>query len=515
MALAGVCDVRAAEPKGTPPTPTSPNATRAPATPPQAPEGAPLPSPRAVGDTPCDPHAVEFRLIDLGSALRLAGVDNPQILLARQRVVLAVANRQLAAAQALPNLNGGLNFDAHTGSLMQASGRIIKVDRDALYVGGGANAVAAGTVGIPAVVYNFNLSNNIFAYLQTRQLVEQQRLLSIAVRNEMLRRVVVAYLDLLRAEAQRTVAILTRNQNAEVARLTAANVGAGTISPSDADRAATELAFRNEDVVEAEADARAASAVLVELLNLDPAVRLIPAEDHLVPMPLVPDPISLPELLTIALVQRPELGAQQAAIRQSLLALQSARVLPFSPNIIMGFSGGAFGGGSQTQAGPPTNYPRFGEFAGRSDFDVVMYWSLQNMGVGNRALIRAADSRLSIAQLERVAVLNDVREQVASAHIRTRARFDQMNANERAVRTGNDAFAEDMTRVRGGGGLPLELLESLRLLGQARLDYVDGIVAYNQAQLELYVALGQPPADMLARPAPKAGVPDVFAPPKP
>src|SRR5690242_3338674 len=66
--------------------------------------------------------------IDLAGALRLAGVDNLNILLARERVEQAVALRQLAAAQFLPNLNGGLNVDAHTGPLQQASGNILKVN---------------------------------------------------------------------------------------------------------------------------------------------------------------------------------------------------------------------------------------------------------------------------------------------------------------------------------------------------------------------------------------------------
>src|SRR5438309_7435137 len=83
--------------------------------------------------------------IDLASALGLAGVQNPEILLARQRVTEAVAVQQLAAAQILPSLNAGLNYDAHTGPLQQASGNILKVNRDALYLGAGSNAVAAGT----------------------------------------------------------------------------------------------------------------------------------------------------------------------------------------------------------------------------------------------------------------------------------------------------------------------------------------------------------------------------------
>ena len=220
------------------------------------------------------------------------------------------------------------------------------------------------------------------------------------------------------------------------------------------------------------------------------------------PLPVVPDPIPLPELLAVAMVQRPELGAQQAAIRQSLLALRAAKVLPFSPNVLFGYSAGTFGGGSNTASLPPLNQPRFGNFGSRDDLDVVLYWSIQNLGVGNRALIRGANSRLSIAELERVAVLNDVREQVASAYVRIGARFDQIAANEQALGSGAAAFAEDMARVRGRQGLPLELLESLRLLAEARTNYIDAIVGYNRAQLELYVALGQPPADMPARRAP-------------
>ena len=89
------------------------------------------------------------QVIDLASALKLAGVENRDILLARQRVVESLALRQLAAAQFLPSLNSGLNYDAHTGPLQQANGNILSVNRDALYLGAGANAVAAGTVNIP------------------------------------------------------------------------------------------------------------------------------------------------------------------------------------------------------------------------------------------------------------------------------------------------------------------------------------------------------------------------------
>src|SRR5262249_23386136 len=101
--------------------------------------------------------AAEVTPLDLASALQLAGVQNPEILLARERATEAVALRQLAAAQILPNLHAGTNFDAHTGTLQRSTGAILKVNRGSLYLGLGANAVGAGTVSIPGVVWNGNL----------------------------------------------------------------------------------------------------------------------------------------------------------------------------------------------------------------------------------------------------------------------------------------------------------------------------------------------------------------------
>src|SRR5262249_15112176 len=103
--------------------------------------------------------------IDLASALRLAGVQNPQILLARERVEQAAALRQLAAAQFLPSLNAGTGLDAHTGPLLRSNGQIIDENRGSLYLGLGAFAVGAGTVTIPGIAWVGNVSDTIYANL--------------------------------------------------------------------------------------------------------------------------------------------------------------------------------------------------------------------------------------------------------------------------------------------------------------------------------------------------------------
>jgi outer membrane protein TolC len=453
-------------------------------------------------DPPAAAEAKAIQVIDLASALKLAGVENPAILLARERVVEALAWRQLAAAQFLPSLNAGLNYDAHTGPVQQANGNILSVNRDALYVGAGANAVAAGTVNIPGLVYDVNVSQTIFNYLASRQEVARRRYAAAVTNNEMLRRVASAYLQLLQAEGIRSVALQARSEAQVIADVTAAFAKVQQGRQADADRAATEFDDRRIDHIEAEAKVKTASARLAERLNIKPSIRLHPAEERLVPMSIVPDPVPLPQLLAIALLQRPELAERRAVIRQALLQLSAAKVLPFSPNAMVGLSAGSFGGGSDIA----TTEPRFGSFNDREDIDVVIYWTVQNMGVGNVALIRLAASHTRSARLEQLEVLNRVRSEVAQAYVRKQTYYDKMLLAEKALPVGVRALTLDFQRVKGGVGLPIELLESFRLINQARFDYLDAIVGYNQAQLDLYVALGQPPVDTLARPVPRAGI---------
>ncbi|QEL19608.1 TolC family protein [Limnoglobus roseus] len=437
--------------------------------------------------------------IDLGSALSLAGVENPQLLLARQRVLEATAVRQLAAAQLLPNVNVGTNYDLHRGVLQQSAGTILPVNRDAAYVGLGANSVGGGTVSVPGLNYNLNVGSAWYGYLATRQRQVTAGAAADAVRNDVLLRVCLAYLDLVRAEQRRAIAIQNRTDAAEIARLTDVYAKGGQGKKSDADRAAVELRRRDAETAQTEADMLTASARLCGLLNLDPTTRLKAVEGWAVPTPLVPATMTLPDLLATALLQRPELAARRSDIRQSLYELSLAKVLPFSPNVVLGFSAGGFGGGSNLIAAAGTG-PRFGDFDTRTDLDVAVFWTFRNLGVGNLALARAADSRMKQSRLRELETLNVVRGEVAEAHARSAARLVQIDAAEKAVRASAEAYREDLTRIRGGQGLPLEVVDSLRLLNRSQTEYLDAIVDYNRAQFQLWVALGRPPADCLTRP---------------
>src|SRR5262249_19210639 len=150
--------------------------------------------------------------IDLNTPLPLANLHNPQLLLAPQPVVQADARRMLAAAQLLPTINGGMNYDTHTGNLQQSNGNILSVNRSALYVGAGSNAVAAGTVNIPGIVLTGNVAVGVYGFLTSRQVVVQREFASVAQRNQSFLATTLAYSELLRAEGRRAIALQVRGE---------------------------------------------------------------------------------------------------------------------------------------------------------------------------------------------------------------------------------------------------------------------------------------------------------------
>jgi hypothetical protein len=73
-----------------------------------------------------------------------------------------------------------------------------------------------------------------------------------------------------------------------------------------------------------------------------------------------------------------------------------------------------------------------------------------------------------------------------------------------------DSLRLNFVNIRRGAGLPgstrpIEVLQPIQAMAQARADYLDAVLAYNRAQFRLYRALGQP-ASLPSPPRPTAAV---------
>ena len=363
-----------------------------------------------------------------------------------------------------------------------------------LYFGGGARTLAAESVAFPAIRIYSHLGDAIFEPLAARQLVQVRRFDSSAMTNDVLLNVSTQYMELMGTEAQLEVLRVSQRNVMEITELTDQFARIGQARRADADRMTTEARLIESDMQRAWERMAVAAAELARLLNLDPSTRLVTVGGPIPILELVNPALSVEQLLAIALDERPELAARTAQIAENEVRFRQERTRAWLPTISVGFSAGSFGGGSNLVD------PAFGRFAGRSDFDVLAYWSAQNFGVGNVARWRQRRAEANEAIAERVRMLNRVRSEVAEAFAGSAAQRQAIAISERRLAEAESGFVEEFNRIRGGEGLPIELLDNFTRLVAARQAIVAAIVAYDQAQFRLFVALGQPPTVALQNP---------------
>lgn len=436
---------------------------------------------------PGSASGLQTQPIDLGTALHLAGVENPTINVAREQVREALANQLAARSLFLPTVNLGGNFRLHRGALQDDPGFLRFPASQSLYLGAGANAIGAGTVAIPGVWALAHLGDAAYEPLIAQRRVRASQLDSEAVQNSIFLEVSTAYFTLVGAEAR--LAVLRRGQSemAELAKVTRAFADAGAGAPADANRAKANMELTFRQAFESAGEVTATSARLARLLNMDPKFELRSPGGLIEPIRFVDESADLEGLLSAAILARPELGSQRAGIEIAEARVKQERIRPWLPTLGIGFSSGFFGGGSDQVVS------RFGPMQNRVDLDIVAIWNVQNLGFGNRARANQSYALVGQAVASHSATLNRVRQEVTEAHTAARAASQQIKIAKASVTIAEEGFSLEKDRIKLGQGRPIEALDSLRQLIDARLDLIQAVQAYDIAQARLLAALGNRP----------------------
>jgi len=490
--------------RGTRPVP-APDLDLAPA-PPEAPAGpasaaasgsAPPNGPKDQGLIPEDHVPVPSPLvippplgqypIDLATALRLADTENPTIGAARMMILEALALQLTARSLLVPSLNSGISYHDHTGVLQRSSGKILSLSEQSLYIGAGARTVAAESVAIPGVNILTPLTDAWFEPLAARQRLSGARFNAQATAYEILLDVALLHIQLLGNQSILDAQRKSEYQVNEIVTITRHFAETGQGRDSDANRAFSQWKRRRALVLKAEEEIAVTVARLANRLNLDPSVRLEVMGGPLIPIDLVNLDTSQPELIRVALAQRPDIAARSAAIREAEAHRKQEISRPLLPTLWLGFSGGVFGGGSNLA--PPV----VGNFGGRTDFDVRVFWTLLNFGAGNLALIKERQAQVNQMVAEQSKTINRARGEVSASLADARAAQNQITIARRELLSAELGFKEDLERSRQNQGLPIEVLNSLTLLADARVNLIRALVHYDQAQFSLWVSLGSPP----------------------
>jgi len=447
-----------------------------------------LPTPRRIddmirwGEPEPQPPANPIEL-SMSTALAMVAGQNPRIAFASQRYSEAYARLESARALWLPSIRAGVSYNKHEGRLQSSDGTILDASRGSLYSGLGAQAVGTGSPAAAGLAARFHFTDAVFQPRIANRAAAARQEAARATTNDVLLDTALAYLDLLEAMQDQAIAEETFDHAKELADLTATFARIGQGPQADADRAAAELAIRTNEVTRAKEEIKVASARLNEYLRVGPDATPVPQEPTVVPIELVPPAVPAGELLATGLSNRPELAESQHLVGEAVHRYRREKYAPLLPSAYLAVSYGGFGGGEGST---------LGDFGDRFDFDAVAFWELRNFGFGERAARDEARARYQQARLESIQAMDRVAREILEADARADSRQQEIPVAESAIEAATDSYKRNMERIRAGEGLPIEVLQSIQALAQARREYLRAVVGYNEAQFRLHRALGWP-----------------------
>jgi outer membrane protein TolC len=269
----------------------------------------------------------------------------------------------------------------------------------------------------------------------------------------------------------------------------------------EVDRARNLLAFLEEAAVADRENWRVVSADLTQILRLDPRAVVQPMEPDHMQITLIDPSRSLDDLIPIGLTNRPELAAQQAQIQAAAVRIRQEKMRPLLPSILLT--------GFQTPGGMPMQAGAVGTGSGlkmnnwsfRDDVSVQLVWQLQELGFGNAALVKKRRGEQSKAYAELYQIQDTVAAEITQAQANVQSAGARVVQAERALQTGLVTFRANLEglgqTVRFENVLhivyrPQESVYALKLLKLAFDEYFETVAEYNQAQFELFHALGYP-----------------------
>jgi outer membrane protein TolC len=406
--------------------------------------------------------------IDLPTALRLAGAQNLDVQIARERVNEAKASQQSATAQFFPWISAGVVYRQHEQNLQDVQGNIVDVDKYSYAPGGALNA-------------QVDLGEAWFKSLEAKQITQAALHGQEAQRQEAVLAAAQDYFDLAFAQGTVGVAAEAFRLAAEYENQLTRAVEAGVAFKGDLLRVRGQKQRHEITLRQAREQQRIAAAQLAQTLRLDPGVDLVALETDLAPLNLVTNPVLGP-LVAQALNANPELkqgGALIAAARENQSGVTYGPMIPtISGQAFFGGLGGGRDGGADS-------------FGGQQDYFVGASWRIGPGGLFDFTRSKASAARLKTVELGTQKLKDAVIRQVVESTTRLQSLAEQVGIAQRGLATAEEALSLAQQRKEFGVGIVLEHLQSEQDLTRARLDFLKSVAEFNQAQYQLLRLTGR------------------------
>ena len=409
--------------------------------------------------------------IDLPTALRLAGANNLDVQIAREKVIEARAASDSARARFFPWIAPSIVVRRHDENVQAVEGRILDADKQSLSTGIALNA-------------QLDLGETYYQNLVAKQIVRSNEAALAGRQREATFRAATGYFDLMRARA----AVIAAEEAARIAgrhaEQIAATAEAGLTFQGDAARVRAARERAALTLTRVRTDQRIAAARLAEILRLDPTVDLTPPDGDLAPLSLATAGDDVGALVSRALASRPELDEAAARIEAARTLRRAAHRGPLIPTLGAQASVGALGGG-------PGSSSLSRDFDMSSDMSLGVSWRIGPGGLFDRNRQRETASRERQVELEQEKVQDVIRRQVVEQHARLRSLATQIDLARKTLEATDQTARLSRQRRETGVSAVLEDLQAEEELARARRDYLATVAEYNLAQYALRYATGE------------------------
>jgi outer membrane protein TolC len=409
--------------------------------------------------------------IDLPAVLQLAGAQNLDIQVAREKMAAARALHQSALLQFFPWLTVGASYSRHDGQIQATEGEIVTVSRQAYAPG----ATLTG---------QWELGEAIYRKLAAKQVERAAHFALEAQRQASITASAQGYFDLVLAQAAVGVAKeAVRIATGYEAQVQSA-VEAGIAFKGDALRVAVQAQRNRLALRQAAEQQRVTAARLAETLHLDPSIDLVARDADLTPLELIEPDASLESLVQQALVAAPELKQSQSLLEAAHQNRNGAVYGPWVPSLGAAAYLGGFGGGRNGDTG---------DFADREDYFIGLGWRIGRGGLFDVPRQRAAEAHLSSATHSLDKTRDQIVRRVVEAFTRLQSQSEQIATAGSGLAAAEEGLSLAQQRQEFGVGIVLENILAEQDLTRARNDYLGLIAEFNKAQYALLDAIGTLP----------------------
>jgi outer membrane protein TolC len=407
--------------------------------------------------------------IDLPTALRLAGAQNLDVQIARERLKEARANQTSALWRFFPWISPGVSYRRHDGLIQDVQGSMVDVNKE---------SYAPGV----AIAAQVDIGEAYYQNLVSRQL---SRAAGFAVESERQQSVLNAarsYYELALSEAAAAVAAeavkISSNHADQVERA----IGAGLAYKADQLRIQVQLDRNRLSHRQRLENRRLAASRLAQVLRLDPAVELATTGADMEPISMIETNSVLTDFIARAQTSRPETAQRDALIDAARDAKSSAVYGPLIPRLEAQAFLGGLGGGQDD--GPH-------RFDDQEDYFVGLSWKLGAGGLFDSGRRRAAQARLETASLESARTRDSISREVVEAFTKWRSAWDRLETSKGTLELAEQSLQLSTERRSFGVAAVLERILAEQDLTAARNEYLRAVADFNTAQYALLRATGR------------------------